>query len=60
MGRNRLEKQDVLVVGDDPESEIKAGLELGIETVLFDKENKYPQTNANFKINNFSELKVKL
>jgi putative hydrolase of the HAD superfamily len=55
--RNGIAKQEVLVVGDDPESEIKAGLALGIETVLYDKENKYQQTNADFKLNNFRELK---
>jgi putative hydrolase of the HAD superfamily len=34
---------DVLVIGDDPESEIKAASELGIETFLFDPENKHPE-----------------
>lgn len=57
LNRKELAKQDVLVVGDDLESEIKAALALGIETVLYDKENKYQQTDADFKINNFIELK---
>ena len=31
-----------MVIGDDPESEIKAAIELGIDTFLFDPENKHP------------------
>jgi len=34
--------EDVLVIGDDPESEIKAAAELGIDTFLFDPEERYP------------------
>jgi putative hydrolase of the HAD superfamily len=33
--------KNVLVIGDDPESEIKAAMELGIETFLFDPEGKH-------------------
>jgi putative hydrolase of the HAD superfamily len=33
--------EDVLVIGDDPESEIKAAMELGIDTFLFDPEGKH-------------------
>ena len=33
--------KDVLVIGDDPESEIKAATELGIDTFLFDPGNKH-------------------
>jgi len=32
---------DVLVIGDDPESEIKAATDLDIDTFLFDPENKH-------------------
>lgn len=55
--RNGIGKEEVLVVGDDPESEIQAGRALGIETVLYDKANKYQQNDADFKIDNFRELK---
>lgn len=57
LDRKYFTVEDLLVVGDDPQSEIKAGLELGIETVLYDRENEYPKTKADFKINNFRELK---
>ena len=33
--------EDLLVIGDDPESEIKAGLALGIDTFLFDPADKH-------------------
>jgi putative hydrolase of the HAD superfamily len=33
--------EEVLVIGDDPESEIKAATELGIDTFLFDPEGKH-------------------
>lgn len=49
---------EVLVVGDDPESEIKAAHALGIDTVLYDKYNRYTSHAANYKIANFKELVV--
>ncbi|ANE52339.1 HAD family hydrolase [Flavisolibacter tropicus] len=54
--RYNLTPSDALVVGDDPESEIKAGTELGIDTVLYDKFNRYPTYNATNKISDFKEL----
>lgn len=39
--RHNYTAEDVLVIGDDPESEIKAATELGIDTFLFDPENKH-------------------
>ena len=41
--------QEVLVIGDDPDSEINAANELGLDTFLLDRENKYPETAATFK-----------
>lgn len=57
-----LEEQDyktneVLVVGDDLVSEIKAGKELGIATVLYNKLRKYAALPHQNTITNFSELK---
>jgi putative hydrolase of the HAD superfamily len=46
----------VLVIGDDPESEIKAGRDLGLDTVLYDKENRHPHAIATFRISDFGEL----
>ncbi len=39
--RHNYTVEDVLVIGDDPESEIKAATELGIDTFLFDPANKH-------------------
>ena len=39
---------DLLVVGDDPESEIKAAKELGILAFLLDTDNAYPNSKANY------------
>ena len=41
MKENGYTPQEVLVIGDDPESEIKAAIDLGIDTFLFDPLNKY-------------------
>ena len=40
---------EVLVIGDDPESEISAGKELGIETFLLDPYNNYPDEPVNYR-----------
>lgn len=56
MQRHHYKTEEVLVVGDDPESEIKAALALGIDTVLYDKTNRYVQHTALYKITSFSEL----
>jgi putative hydrolase of the HAD superfamily len=41
LARHHYREEEVLVIGDDPESEIKAASELGIETFLFDPGEKY-------------------
>ena len=48
---------EVLVVGDDPESEIKAAKELGIPTVLYDKNGITDPAEADYKIDHFAQLK---
>lgn len=48
---------EVLVVGDDPESEIKAAKELGIPTVLYDKNDITDAAEADYKIAHFAKLK---
>ncbi|MVN91668.1 HAD family hydrolase [Mucilaginibacter aquatilis] len=48
--------QEILVIGDDPESEIKAALDLGIPTVLYDRNSSYAQQKADHRISNFKEL----
>lgn len=51
---------EVLVVGDDPASEIKAARELGIDTAIMDKSNQYGQEAATYRIADFMGLKKKL
>ena len=40
---------DILVIGDDPASEIKAAKALGIDTFLFDPNNKYPDAEVTYR-----------
>lgn len=53
--RHGLNKEDVLVIGDDPNSEIKAAKELGIDTVVYDKLNFNPHSD-DLRITSFKEL----
>jgi putative hydrolase of the HAD superfamily len=50
-----LDKQALLVVGDDPHSELKAASEIGIEAVLYDKLELNPVSEFN-RITDYSEL----
>lgn len=47
MNTNNLKHEDLLIIGDDPESEIKAAVTLGIDTFLFDPENRHPNAQVN-------------
>ncbi|HTK21716.1 MAG TPA: HAD family hydrolase [Mucilaginibacter sp.] len=47
---------DLLVIGDDPQSEIKAAQALGIETVLYDPGNKYPTKISTYKIDSMKAV----
>jgi putative hydrolase of the HAD superfamily len=51
-----LNPQEVLVIGDDPESEIKAGNDLNMPTVLYDRMNEYEDKHATHHIHHYSEL----
>ena len=55
MHRHNYALSDVLVVGDDPESEIKAALELGIDAVLYDKPGRHSDTKL-LRITNYAAL----
>lgn len=55
---NRFRVEDVLVVGDDLNSEIKAGQELGIETVLYDYRHEHTTTDKQKVITDFKELGI--
>ena len=51
-----LSPGDLLVIGDDPESEIKAGRELNIETYLLDPEELFPHSPATYKGRTLAEV----
>jgi len=51
-----LNTNDILVIGDDADSEIKFGLELGLTTFLLDPENLHPDAETTFRGTNFSKL----
>jgi len=53
---HQLNKDDILIIGDDAESEIKFGLELGITTFLLDPENLHPNAESTFKGTDLSSL----
>jgi len=46
LARHGYAADEVLVIGDDPESEIRAATLLGIDTFLFDPENKHPAADV--------------
>ena len=54
MQKHNYRSEELLVIGDDPESEIKAAKALGIDTVLYDPQCKYPDADVTYK---FSDLK---
>ena len=56
MSSYKYSPEDLLVIGDDPESEIKAAKALDIETVLYDPMHKHPDALSTYKINNFKNV----
>jgi putative hydrolase of the HAD superfamily len=56
MKANKLSSDEILVVGDDLNSEIKAGNELGIKTVLYDYLNLHTNSNVLNVITDFYQL----
>lgn len=55
--RHGYEEKEVLVVGDDPDSEIQAGEALGTEVVLYDKMDRIGDPDTLNKIRDFKELR---
>lgn len=49
-------KVEVLVIGDDLESEIKAGKELGVDTFLFDPEGSYTNEGVTYHAKDYSDV----
>ena len=56
--RNDYRIDEVLVVGDDLHSEIKAAQDLGIDAVVYDKYNLHPEEITLPKIDNFKQLEA--
>ncbi|WP_345952638.1 HAD family hydrolase [Mucilaginibacter sp. PAMB04168] len=56
--RHGYKPEEVLVIGDDPDSEIKAGKDLGTPTVLYDRQNEFKDEQASHRIQNFAELEA--
>ncbi len=52
----RLQVQEVLVVGDDLNSEIKAANDLGIESVLYDRKSEHTGIENQQTISSFKDL----
>ena len=58
--RKKLKPEEVIVVGDNPDSEIEAGNRLGIRTVQILRPGVLRANNATFYIETFHELKTLL
>jgi putative hydrolase of the HAD superfamily len=54
--RHGYAKEDVLIIGDDLNSEIKAAQELGIDSLWYDKEQRYEPVPGVKKIKDYGEL----
>ncbi|QJD95017.1 HAD family hydrolase [Mucilaginibacter robiniae] len=54
--RNHYKAEEVLVIGDDPDSEIKAGKDLGMPTLLYDPHHEYGEDVADYRIENYKDL----
>ena len=50
--------EELLIIGDDPESEIKAATSLGIDTFLFDPENRHQNAPATHSSKNLKDVVV--
>ncbi|MDF2433147.1 MAG: hypothetical protein JWP44_2778 [Mucilaginibacter sp.] len=60
MERHGYYAGDVLVIGDDPESEIKSANELGIDTFLFDPENIHSSVQSTYKTSRLKDVTDRL
>ncbi|MGI4749282.1 MAG: HAD family hydrolase [Janthinobacterium lividum] len=56
MVKYHYEPKDILVIGDNPEAEIAAAKELGIETYLYDYQGKYSPALADYYGTNYKNL----
>jgi putative hydrolase of the HAD superfamily len=56
MAENGYAVEDVLVIGDDPKSEIKAAIDLGIDTFLFDPSEKHVDVAVTHRGKDYKEV----
>ncbi|MFA6085811.1 HAD family hydrolase [Mucilaginibacter sp.] len=56
MKENGYTTEEVLVIGDDPNSEIKAAMELGIDTFLFDPLDKYTNQGVTYHARDYRDV----
>jgi len=56
MEKNHYQSKDIIVVGDDPNSEIRAAQELGIKAILYDKLEFHNERTDLIRIINYQEL----
>jgi putative hydrolase of the HAD superfamily len=56
MRNHNYKPEEVIVVGDDPESEIKGGNDLGLVTILYDKNKVHSSSESTYTIQTLSEL----
>ncbi|MGI4803280.1 MAG: HAD family hydrolase [Janthinobacterium lividum] len=56
LNKYHYEPKDVLVIGDNPEAEIAAAKALGIETYLYDYQEKYSPALADYYGTNYKNL----
>ena len=56
MEKHQYKADELLVIGDDPESEIKAANGLGIPTFLFDPEGKHLQATSTYRSDKLADV----
>lgn len=56
LSRYTYQPDEVLVIGDDPDSEIKAAQALDIPVILYDALERYPFWKSSKRITNYGEL----
>ncbi|TFF37294.1 HAD family hydrolase [Mucilaginibacter psychrotolerans] len=56
MAENGYTAKEVLVIGDDPKSEIKAAVELGIDTFLFDPGDRYTDATVTYRGKDYTDV----
>jgi putative hydrolase of the HAD superfamily len=52
----QLTPNEIVIIGDDPDSEIKAGTELGATTVLYDRHNQFKNVKCDYHVTNYHQL----